>query len=100
MKLYHFSEKPDIEKFEPRIIYNQTDEPAKVWAIDDYHAPHYYFPRECPRVCVWPKNDSSEEDLDKFFGMSKTRRMIAIEAGWFQRVSEGHIYRYTFDSDD
>jgi hypothetical protein len=32
--------------------------------------------------------------------MSKTRRMIAIEAGWFQRVSEGHIYRYTFDPDD
>lgn len=97
MKLYHFSEAADIQVFEPRRIYNQAD--AKVWTIDRYHAPHYYFPRECPRVCVWPKEDTTEADLDKFFGMSKTRRIVAIEAGWYDRLKEGTIYRYTFDSE-
>jgi hypothetical protein len=41
MKLYHFSEEPGFKVFEPRIIYNQTDEPAKVWTIDAYHAAPY-----------------------------------------------------------
>ncbi|SFS72489.1 DUF6886 family protein [Paenibacillus sp. BC26] len=97
MKLYHFSEEPDIKVFEPRPLYKQTD--AKVWTIDEYHAPHYYFPRECPRVCVWPKKDTNEIDREKFFGMSKTNRMVAIESGWYNRLRKGHVYRYTFDSD-
>lgn len=99
MKLYHFSDNPDIHIFEPRIIYNRTDEPPKVWTIDEKHAPHYYFPRECPRVCVWPKEDTSDEDIDLFFGMSKTHRMVAIEIGWYDRVRRGHICRYSFDPD-
>jgi hypothetical protein len=99
IKVYHFSEEPDIEEFEPRVI-NQADESAKVWAIDDFHAPHYYFPRECPRVCVWPKEDTTLQDRMAFFGMSTVNRMIAIETGWYERVRNGHIYRYTFDGDD
>ncbi|MBP3967326.1 DUF6886 family protein [Paenibacillus lignilyticus] len=97
MKLYHFSEEPDIKIFEPRTIYKQTD--AKVWTIDEYHAPHYYFPRECPRVCVWPKEDTIEVDHEKFFGMSKTNRLVAIESGWYDRLRKGHVYKYTFDAD-
>lgn len=53
MRLYHFSEDPDIKIFEPRTLPNRDDERAKVWTIDEYHAPHYFFPRECPRVCFW-----------------------------------------------
>lgn len=97
MKLYHFSEESNIQVFEPRKIYNQTE--AKVWTIDAYHAPHYYFPRECPRVCLWPKEDTTEADLVKFFGMSKTKRIVAIEAGWYDRLKKGTIYKYTFDSE-
>lgn len=100
MKLYHFSEEPDIKIFEPRIIYNQTNKPAKVWSIDEFHSPHYYFPRECPRVCIWPQEDTTEQDLDKFFGMSKTNRIVAIETGWYDRVRGGHNYRYTFDPEN
>lgn len=99
MRLYHFSEEPDIKVFEPRIIHNQNDELAKVWTIDEYHAAHYYLPRECPRICIWPNEDTTELDLDKFFGMSRTKRMIAIEAGWYERARKGSIYRYSFDPD-
>jgi len=97
MKLYHFSEEPNIKLFEPRIIYNQTDEPAKVWTIDEFHAVHYYFPRDCPRVCIWQTEDTINEDMNTFFGMSATTRMIAIETRWYERVRDGHIFRYTFD---
>lgn len=98
--LYHFSEEPDIRIFEPRALYTQKDEPAKVWAIDAHHAPHYYFPRECPRVCIEAGESTTEDDVDMFFGMSNARRMIAIEAGWYERVRTGCIYRYSFDPAD
>lgn len=98
MILYHFSEDPSIQRFDPRIINKETV--AKVWTIDETHAPHYYFPRECPRVCVWPKEDTSLSDIQYFFGLSKTHRMIAIESAWYERVSKGHIYRYSFDPVD
>ncbi|MDQ0060036.1 DUF6886 family protein [Paenibacillus harenae] len=99
MRLYHFSEEPDIKVFEPRMINGQIDELAKVWTIDEYHAAHYYLPRDCPRICIWPKEDTTELDLDKFFGMSKTKRIITIESGWYERVRKGTIYRYGFDPD-
>lgn len=95
--LYHFSEEPDIRIFEPRVLYNQNEEPPKVWAIDAHHAPHYYFPRECPRICIEAGKSTAEEDVEMFFGMSRARRMIAIEADWYERVRTGCIYRYHFD---
>ncbi|GIP49373.1 hypothetical protein IM700_010110 [Paenibacillus sp. DXFW5] len=98
MKLYHFSDNPDIQRFEPRMIYEETE--AKVWAIDEFHAPHYFFPRECPRVCVWPEEYTTEADLNLFFCMSTTQRIIAIESAWYDQVSNGHIYRYSFNPDD
>ncbi|WP_370511101.1 DUF6886 family protein [Paenibacillus glucanolyticus] len=43
---------------------------------------------------------TSESDIEMFFGMSGTRRMIAIEAGWYERVRRGYICRYSFDPAD
>lgn len=98
--LYHFSEDPGITRFEPRVLYNQHDEPAKVWAIDAHHAPHYYVPRECPRVCLEAGEDTTEADVEKFFGLSEARRMMVIESGWYERVRTACIYRYSFEPDD
>lgn len=94
MKLYHFSEQPDIRTFVPRQLDYRRTEPAMVWTIDEFHAPHYYFPRDCPRVCIWPVEDTNEADIQRFFGQSETRRMIAIESRWFERVNRASIYRY------
>ena len=49
MNLFHFSEDPSIARFEPRSRSDDPDELPFVWAIDEEHAPHYYFPRDCPR---------------------------------------------------
>lgn len=100
MRLYHFSEEPDIAVFKPRKLDYRMDEPAQVWTIDEFHAPHYYFPRDCPRVCIWPQEDTTEEDIQRFFGHSSTRRMVAVETGWLERIRRTTIYRYIFDSDE
>lgn len=96
MKLFHFSEEPDIRIFEPRALHGRADGPAKVWAIDEYHAPHYYVPRECPRICVWLE-DGAAGLPDMMPGMSNAHRMMAIESRWYERVRTGSLYRYTFD---
>lgn len=99
MKLYHFSEEPDIRKFVPRRIPSEPPSaPAKVWTIDEEHAPHYYFPRDCPRVCLWCGEGTTASDRERFFGLSETSRIIAIEVGWYDRVRRGRIYRYRFES--
>ncbi|MCC2684012.1 MAG: hypothetical protein K0R75_911 [Paenibacillaceae bacterium] len=100
MQLFHFSEEPDIAVFEPRKLDYRMDEPAQVWTIDYFHAPHYYFPRDCPRVCIWAQEDTTDEDLQRFFGHSNSRRMVAVESGWLERIRRATIYRYIFDPDE
>jgi hypothetical protein len=97
MPLFHFSEEPDIAVFEPRKLDYRMEEPAQVWTIDEFHAPHYYFPRECPRVCIWTQEDTTNEDLQLFFRYSSTQRMVAVETGWLERIRSSTIYRYIFD---
>ncbi|GJM78973.1 hypothetical protein HMSSN139_14690 [Paenibacillus sp. HMSSN-139] len=99
MRLYHFSEERDIREFVPRRIPSEPPSaPAMVWTIDEEHAPHYYFPRDCPRICLWCGEGTTASDRERFFGLSETSRIIAIEAGWYDRVRRGRIYRYRFES--
>ncbi|WP_282943706.1 DUF6886 family protein [Paenibacillus sp. RC67] len=98
--LYHFSEEPDIQMFIPRKLDYRSEEPAQVWAIDEFHAPHYYFPRNCPRVCIWPDERTTEEDKHRFFGQAAVQRVIAVEAGWLDGMRETNLYRYTFNESD
>ncbi|SDE44402.1 hypothetical protein SAMN02799630_03383 [Paenibacillus sp. UNCCL117] len=98
--LYHFSENPNIDIFEPRKLESRPDEPSMVWAIDEFHSPHYWFPRDCPRVCIWPDEDTKESDIERFFGLSRTKHIVAIESGWLDRVRAGSIYRYSFKPEE
>lgn len=71
-----------------------------VWSIDAFHAPHYFFPRNCPRICIWANENTSQLDIQRFFGLSSARRMIAIESGWMDRIRTTALYRYSFHDDD
>ncbi|WP_323132045.1 DUF6886 family protein [Paenibacillus silvisoli] len=95
--LYHFSEDGGIPIFEPRQLPYRTNEPAMVWTIDAFHALHYYFPRDCPRVCMWPKSDTTEEDRLKLFGQSSVNHVVAIESEWLERLRRSTLFRYAFD---
>jgi hypothetical protein len=50
MPLYHFSEDPTIKVFAPRAPLAHPDYEPLVWAIDDWHQPMYWTPRDCPRI--------------------------------------------------
>jgi hypothetical protein len=96
--LLHFSEDPGITVFEPRPVASNPDSEPLVWAIDEAHAPLYYFPRDCPRVCFWALPSSSPEDVDRYLGVTDARIVIAIEGAWLERVRETTLYVYRFDA--
>jgi hypothetical protein len=61
--LYHFSEDPNIHRFAPHVPRTNPTHPPAVWAIDADHAPLYWFPRDCPRVTIWPRRPEDDGTL-------------------------------------
>jgi hypothetical protein len=92
--VYHYSEDPTIEAFAPRP--SRLGE-ALVWAIDEWHSPLYWLPRDCPRVTFWPLPRTTEADLERWWSHVAGRIVVAIEAGWLERVRACRLYRYSFD---
>ncbi|HEY4608879.1 MAG TPA: hypothetical protein VIH06_06735 [Ilumatobacteraceae bacterium] len=96
--LYHFSEDPSIERFVPHVPRTNPTHRAAVWAIDYERAPLYWFPRDCPRVTIWPFDDVQLTAFRSRFTTS-ARRLHAIESGWYERMCKAQVYRYEFDAD-
>ena len=92
--LYHFSEDPTIRVFAPHRAKSSSLDESFVWAIDEWHAPMYYFPRDCPRACFWPGPETTAGDRERWFGGVQARMVIAIEAAWLDRLRSTPLYRY------
>ena len=92
--LYHFSEEAGIARFEPRAPLERPTVEPMVWAIDDWHAPMYFVPRDCPRACFWAGPATSDQDRERWLGGVDARMVIAIEAAWLDRVRTSALHRY------
>ena len=92
--LYHFSEDPTIRVFVPHRAKTSSLDDAFVWAIDDWHAPMYYVPRDCPRACFWPGEQTTTADRERWFDSVQARMVIAIESAWLDRLRTTSLYRY------
>lgn len=95
--LWHVSEDPTIARFEPR--------DRRVWAIDTRHLPLYWFPRDCPRATFWAVDETTDDDVDRFLGGDRTRRVHVLEPDWLDRMREARLYAYrlpeaTFEPED
>ena len=94
--LYHFSEDPHIERFVPHVPRTNASHPPAVWAIDADHAPLYWFPRDCPRVAMWPRQPGDQAAFAERFATSAVR-LHAIESAWLERMRATTLHRYEFD---
>lgn len=90
MVLFHVSEEPDIEVFEPRPATRSKEH--LVWAIDDEHLRNYLVPRECPRVTYSAGPRTTAEDRERFLGESAA--VLAIETGWLERMRSCRLHCY------
>ena len=99
MKLFHISEEPTIKKFIPRIPHRNDLDKSKglVWALTEMQLPNWGTPRDCPRVCYRATDESTQEDIEKFFS-SSSRHCVAIEYGWHQKMLETTLYIYEFNT--
>ena len=95
--LLHFSENPCIDAFEPHVARTAVEVEAYVWAVDEAHAPAFWFPRDCPRACCWQGDRALGESGRALLGLGANRRMHAIEADWLERMRNCHLYAYRFD---
>ncbi|HEV2109230.1 MAG TPA: hypothetical protein VGR16_13285 [Thermomicrobiales bacterium] len=93
-RLYHYSEDGTIVRLDPRPSSLLPDHQHAVWAIDAEHAPHYWFPRDCPRIACWAGPGTTILDATRFLGYSRAEKIIAIEAAWLARVRKTELYAY------
>ena len=95
MSLYHLSDDPGIVRFDPRPS-AYTTEPV-VWGITPERVVNYLTPRDCPRVCFRAGPETHPSDIDRFLGNDTA--VVAIEAGWLERLESGSLHRYTLPRD-
>lgn len=88
--LFHVSEEPGIERFEPRPS-EYAEEPV-VWAIDAERLRNYLVPRDCPRVTFYAGRETSVADVERFLGSSAA--VVAVESGWLERLRSCRLYCY------
>lgn len=91
--LFHISEQAGIATFTPR-PHAQFPEGA-VWAIDDARLHTYLLPRDCPRIALHLKADTTDEDKQRFMGSTTAPCVLAIESAWLARAMQRRICIYT-----
>jgi hypothetical protein len=93
-ELWHVSEDPTIEVFEPhQSELHALDEPL-VWAVDTHYWWLYWFPRDCPRACFEANEQTTDEDVDRWLDGDRTRRVGVIEWSWFERFRAARLFAY------
>jgi hypothetical protein len=80
------SEDDSIARFEPR--------DGKVWAIGTRLLPLYWFPRACPRATFWADSGTSDEDVERFLGGERSRRVHVVEPEWLPRLRTTRVFAY------
>jgi hypothetical protein len=97
-KLFHISEEPGIKIFIPRKspqFYKQIKGNV-VFAVSDKMLHNYLLPRDCPRVCFYAGEKTSETDRDKFIGKSLNKYIISVEERWKETIKRTKLYKYKF----
>jgi hypothetical protein len=94
--VYHYSEDGSIRRFAPHIPPSNPSHPPAVWALDEAHAPLYWFPRHCPRISVWAYDDDQQRLLSEIFH-TEASRICAAETSWIEPMRRARVYEYHFD---
>jgi hypothetical protein len=89
--LWHVSENPAIERFEPHVSATAESREARVWAIDTRHLPLYWFPRECPRGTFWATPGTTPNDSAL---LGESARVHLVETAWLERMRSARVVAY------
>ena len=90
--LWHVSEDPALELFEPHVAATAAEAEPLVWAVDTRHLPFYWFPRDCPRGTFWAHRDSDPDDIRRLLRGSS--RVHVVEEGRLQQMHAVRLFAY------
>lgn len=101
-RLFHFSDDPAVEAFVPRPVrVPSTREAGRdwlngplVWAVAEHRQVTYLFPRDCPRILVWPTPATTAADLDRWWPAREPCTIVHVEWAWLDRLRGATIHRY------
>jgi hypothetical protein len=101
-RLFHFSDDPSIAVFTPRPVAVPAERKdgrdwlngPLVWTIEQAWQALYLFPRDCPRIVLWRRRETTLADLDRWWGARTCTAIAHIEWAWFERLRTTVIYRY------
>ncbi len=92
--LWHFSEDSRLSAFEPHVPVTAPESRPLVWAVDTRHAPLYWFPRDCPRGCIWATSRTSPDDRQRFFDQTAAGRIHVVEGAWLRAIAGCTLFAY------
>jgi uncharacterized protein DUF6886 len=92
--LWHVSEDPTLQRFEPHLRPGHDADEPLVWAIDTRHLPLYWFPRDCPRATFWANERTTDDDVERLLDGNRARRVHAIESAWLERMRTTRLFAY------
>jgi Family of unknown function (DUF6886) len=98
-ELWHMSEDPAIEVFVPHHRELHALDEELVWAVDTDRQWLYWFPRDCPRATWCAGAKTSDDDVERWLGGDRTRRVAVIETGWLDRMRAVELYAYRLPAD-
>ena len=90
--LWHVSENPSLERFEPHVSATAAEREPLVWAVDTRHLPLYWFPRDCPRGTFWAHAATDPADAERLLGDAE--RVHIVEEVWHGRMRTTPVYAY------
>jgi hypothetical protein len=107
MRLFHFSDDPTIAHFEPRPVLQPSPRPAGrawlngplVWAIEERRQALYLFPRDCPRILLWPTEATTAGDREHFWQGGDWRMIAYVEEAWLGAIARAALCRYELPVD-
>lgn len=70
-----------------------------VWAVSDERQALYLFPRECPRIVLWPTAHTTSADRGLWWGPSSAAMLAYVESAWVERLRTTTLYRYELPAD-
>jgi hypothetical protein len=99
MRLFHVSEDPNIEVFNPIIPYRKDMDQSVgvVWALCERTLPNFLTPRDCPRVTYHVSRDTTDEDIKRYLSSPSAAHCVAIEHRWLNVLLNTELTIYEFD---
>ena len=94
MRLFHVSEEPGIERFQPRAHPTHPHLDPGVWAVDEEHLRNYLLPRDCPRVTFYALQTTSLSDIETYLDGDPLKAVVSVEEGWLERIEGATLYLY------